>query len=249
MKHLEHVESEFNDVDVWQMADGRIDFDVTGATHATWHPELLMTGHAWDAITAACLFHPGRPQSLCMLGLGGATVLRQLRHFLPECRMLAIEIDGDMIRLARDYMDLDALHIEVRHQDAAEFLDHNEEGFDLLIDDLYGATGNDVERPWPITAELIQRHARQLNPQGCLAMNFVIGKGHQKVHQGARRCLADHFGSLRAVRPPHSHNEVLVASQRPKSLRLPKEIRAQGGSLKAAEDRQLWEELRTLKLL
>ena len=54
MKIVERVTSRFNHVDVWKAADG-YDFEVAGGTHATYRKNRIMTGYAWDAITAAAL--------------------------------------------------------------------------------------------------------------------------------------------------------------------------------------------------
>ena len=102
MKKLQEVHSPHNHVEVWQNNAGRIDFEVSGATHATWHPEKLLTGHAWDAITAGAVSHPGPVEHILLLGLGGGTCLRQLRHLLPGAKLTAVEIDPDMYRSEQD---------------------------------------------------------------------------------------------------------------------------------------------------
>jgi hypothetical protein len=58
MKIIERIRNPYNEVDVWETADG-YDFEVAGGTHATWSSDRIMTGYAWDAITAAAL-HPFR---------------------------------------------------------------------------------------------------------------------------------------------------------------------------------------------
>lgn len=248
MKKLESVVTPYNDVDVWESRNGQIDFNVIGATHATWHPYQLMTGHAWDAITAATLLHPGSLNSLLMLGLGGGTVLRQLRHFLPDLQITAVEIDEEMIRLARQYMEIDTLDITIVHADAFQFLEENRERHDILIDDLYRCGEQDVERPAAVDLPLIERHCQHLNPGGTLVMNFVVGRGHYLMHRTARKAFSQHFHSVRAVRPPHSQNEVICGTIHPLPLRGPGALRKYGGDLMDPSDQKYWKELRNLKL-
>ncbi|MGA0332960.1 MAG: spermidine synthase [Kiritimatiellia bacterium] len=249
MKKRESVVTEFNDVDVWEERDGQIDFNVIGATHATYHPDRLMTGHAWDAITAAALLHPGPVRRLLMLGLGGGTVLRQLRAFLPDTEFTAVEIDGEMIRLAREYMELDRIEIRVVQADALEFLKQPTSTYDIIIDDLYRCGDQDVERPAPVDSAMLSRHQALLEDQGSLVMNFVVGRGHHRMHRGARKAFAEHFSSIRAVRPPHSHNEVLVGTSASLPLKGPGALRKYGSLvLGDSEDQKFWKELRTLKL-
>jgi spermidine synthase len=248
MKRLESIVTAYNDVDVWQSWDGTIDFNVIGATHATWHPTRLMTGHAWDAITAAILLHPGEQKHLLMLGLGGGTVLRQLRHFLPDISITAIEIDPEMIRLARRYMELDQLNVTVIEADAFDFLEHNPDRYDILVDDLYRCGDRDVERPAAVDELMLIGHTRHLVQGGSVVMNFVVGSGHRLQHRIARGAFLKHFPSVRAVRPPHSHNEVLIGGTSAQSLKGPDALKALQKSFTDERDQTYWKELRNLKL-
>jgi spermidine synthase len=248
VKRLETVVNDYNDVDVWENAEGGIDFDVIGATHATWHPTRLLTGHAWDALTGAALLHPETPASVLMLGLGGGTVLRQLRHFLPDTRLTAVEIDGDMIRLARTYMALDSLQVDVIHKDAFEFLARDTQPFDVVIDDLYRCGDQDVERPQEITESYIDTLCRHLSPQGTLVMNFVVAKGHRNIQQQGRQGFQNRFTSYGAVKPPLSHNEAQVGTFHPNGLRDISSLRRTQSLLSEPSDRKQWKELRFLQL-
>jgi len=247
IKH-ESVITPFNDVDVWEDRTGQIDFNVIGATHATWHPTRLMTGHAWDAITAATLLHPGSITSLLMLGLGGGTVLRQLRHFLPEIEITAVEIDGEMIRLAQEYMELDKLNIQVVHADAFDFLAQPSDSYDIVIDDLYRCGEQDVERPANVDNDLLENHSHHLKEGGSLVMNFVVSRGHHLMHRTARKAFTSHYPSVRAVRPPNSLNEVIVGTTALLPLKGPGALRKLGTSLKDHDDQKYWKKLRNLKL-
>ncbi len=248
VRRLDRIVTAHNDVDVWENADGSIDFEVIGATHATWHPHRLLTGHAWDAITAACLLHPGKPASILMLGLGGGTVFRQLRHFLPDASLTAVEIDGDMIRLAYEYMRLDSLRVEVIHDDAFGWLQAPRGPYDIVIDDLYRCGENDVERPESVSLAYVQALLPHLAPSGSLIMNLVIGKGHRNTQRAARAAFLHHFPSLRAVRPPLSINEVLCGTRDPLGTRDGRSLRRVASLLSDERDHEVWNQLRTLKL-
>lgn len=248
MKKLEEVQTPFNRVEVWQNNAGRIDFEVSGATHATWHPTHLLTGHAWDAITAAILSHPDEISSILLLGLGGGTCLRQLRHLLPDAEITAVEIDGNMIDLARRYMKLDELRVNVIEDDAFRVLESAALNADVVIDDLYHALGNDVERPKPITENLLASISRRIPPNGSVAMNFVVGPGHHDVFQQACAAFRSFFPQTRRIIPPHSHNEVLMGSLHPKPLLTQKPLRRKHSLFPLQSDQDYWKELRSLKL-
>jgi spermidine synthase len=122
MKIIERVCTHYNEVDVWETETG-IDFEVAGGTHATWDRERILSDYAWDAITAAALLREkAPPRSLLMLGLGGGTAIRQLKHFAPGMRITAVEIDAKMVDLARRYMALDEMDIDVVVGDAYAYI-------------------------------------------------------------------------------------------------------------------------------
>jgi spermidine synthase len=248
MKRLEIVTSPYNRVEVWQNNAGRIDLEVSGATHATWHPTKILTGHAWDAITAGVVSHPGAVDSLLLLGLGGGTCLRQLRCLLPHARMTAVEIDPEMVRLAQTYMQLDDLGVEVIESDAFDVLSTTDHTADVVIDDLYHARGDDVERPKAVSPSMLRTLCRHLNPGGTLVMNFVVGPGHDTVFQQACSSYRSVFPNARRIIPPLSHNEVLVGGTGSVPLAGPSELKNKGGGFPGEWDVELWKDLRTLKL-
>lgn len=248
MKKLEEVNTPYNRVEVWQNNAGRIDFEVSGATHATWHPRQLLTGHAWDAITAGVLSHPAPPRSLLLLGLGGGTCLRQIRSALPDAAFTAVEIDPRMVELAGKYMELDRYRVTVVEADALEWIQQAGDTFDVVIDDLYHARGDDVERPRAVTSTYLRSLKRLLTPEGSLAMNFVVGPGHDDTYRQACRSFRNHFSQTRRILPPLSYNEVLVGSQHPSPLRTSRSLQGFGEFFPSETDQEFWKELRTLKL-
>ena len=245
MKMLERVITPYNEVEVWQSRDGTIDFDVVGATHATWHQTHRLTGHAWDAITAGVLLHPRKPQSLLMLGLGGGTVLRQATHLLPDLKITAVEIDPEMVRLARKYMDVDDLNLDVIVEDAFEVLNHLTDTYDVVVDDLYKSGDDDVMRPAVVDIPMLELLQERVAPGGILASNFVIGKGHQLQHRKARAAFCALFDEVRAIRPPLSLNEVIVGG---KQLLPVRKLKPMHRHFDDERDQRYWKELRTIKL-
>lgn len=245
IKLLERVQSPYNEVEVWQGRDGEIDLDVIGATHATWHPSKLLTGHAWDAITAGTCLHTGQPTSLLMLGLGGGTVTRQVRHLFPSLQITAVEIDPEMVRLAQTYMGLESEHLDIHVVDAFDFLEQDDAHYDLVVDDLYKSGDTDVERPRVFDSAMLNLLRERLKPGGTLVSNFVIGKGHHKQHMAARSAYTNAFADVRAVRSPYSINEAIAGSDR---LRAPRRLKPLAQQFTSSQDQELWRKLRTIKL-
>jgi spermidine synthase len=110
MRRSEIVHTRFQSLEIWK-SDLVTEFRVAGAVHASFHRRRYLTGLAWDLIAAAALLRKeGPPRSILMLGLAGGTAFRILRHLLPNCELTAIDIDPEIVALAREHMELDHLN-------------------------------------------------------------------------------------------------------------------------------------------
>jgi spermidine synthase len=192
-------------------ADGGFEWNVRGATMSAWHPGRWMTGYAWDAQTAGCVLRPGcEPARVLVLGLGGGTVVGQLRQIWPGVRVTGVDLDERAAEVARVRLGDD---VEVVTADAYEWLRRSRRTWDVVMDDVYAAGRDDVYRPVVPDAELIGRLAARLARGGVLVMNLVTGPGHETVRRGALRAFCGRFGAVAAVHPPKGYNQVLVGGQ------------------------------------
>lgn len=148
-----------------------------------------------------------------MLGLAGGTAFRVLRHLIPGCRLTAIDIDGEIIALARKHMELDSLGIEIITADAYEWLAKSRRTFDAVIDDIYLAGKTDVFRPRALDTAVLGNLRRVVAPGGLLAINLVTGSGHRTMQSLTRRMLRENFPVVRTIKSPEAMNEVLVAGE------------------------------------
>lgn len=213
MRKTETVHTRHQTLEIWKSVH-TTEFRVAGATHAWFHRQRLLTGLAWDMIAAApLLVKNDPPRSILMLGLAGGTAFRILRHLLPDCRLTAIDIDGEIIALAREHMDLDSLGIEIITADAYAWLGKNRRTFDAVIDDIYLAGKTDVFRPHTWNPALLGHLRRAVAPAGVLAVNLVTGSGHRAMQSLTRKILRAHFPVVRTIQSPEAMNEVLVAGE------------------------------------
>lgn len=204
------VETAHQQVQIWK-SDTQCEFRVAGAIHAWWHSKRYLTGLAWDNIAAAALLRPeGPPRSILMLGLAGGTAMRILRHLLPECRLVAVDIDREIVALAELNMGLDDLGIEIHFADAYRWIAKCKERFDVVIDDVYMAGSDDVFRPGKSDMRQISALKRLLKPGGLVLANLVNGKGHRAIQTRTRQAFREGFGTVRSVTTHDSQNETLV---------------------------------------
>ena len=245
MRYVETAHTGHQSLEIWKSADA-VEFRVAGAVHAWFHRQRFLTGLAWDMIAAAALLgerHP--PRSVLMLGLAGGTAFRVLRHLLPDCRLTAIDIDPEIVALARRHMALDETGIEVHIADAYRWLADNRRTFDVVIDDIYLAGKTDVFRPGTMDLQMLGHLRRAIAPGGLLAVNLVTGSGHRTMQSHVRRTLIGAFPVVRTVRSPEAMNEVLVAGDAVVTRR---RLSAFSDSFRHRNDREHWRQLTVTRL-
>lgn len=239
------VHTKHQSLEIWK-SDLAVEFRVAGAVHASYHRGRFLTGLAWDMIAAAALLgENAAPRSVLMLGLAGGTAFRVLRHLLPECRLTAIDIDPEIVGLAKEHMELDALGIEVILGDAYPWLAENQRTFDVVIDDIYLAGKTDVFRPREWDAGLMAQLKRAVAPGGVLAVNLVTGAGHRTMQSLTRRVLRESFPVVRSIKTVEAMNEVLVAGD---AVATKPRLLAYEGRFPAWRDRVYWERLEVRRI-
>jgi len=234
------VRTAYQELEIWQSALAA-EFRVAGAVHAFYHRSRFLTGLVWDMLAAAALLGAREePRSVLMLGLAGGTSLRTLRHLLPACRFTAVDIDGEIVGLARRHMALDKTGVEIVIGDAYAWLRNNRRTLDVVVDDIYLAGRADVFRARAMDRRLLANLRRCLAPGGVLAVNLVTGPGHRPTQSAVRRILRDAFPVVRSVRSPAAMNEVLVAGE---SVATDRRLRTWADFFPEARDRAYWRRL------
>lgn len=245
MRRLKTVQTQHQSLEIWQSEQG-VEFRVEGAIHASFQRGRFLTGLAWDMIAASALLGKHQPpRSVLMLGLAGGTAFRTLRHLLPDCELTAIDIDPEIVALAREHMALDALGIEVVIGDAYPWLAKNRRRFDVVIDDIYLAGKTDVFRPRQWDASLMDHLRRAIAPGGVLAVNLVTGPGHRAMQSLTRRVLKEHHAVVRSITSRDAMNEVLVAGE---NVSTAGRLREYHGAFSDKRDRTFWNRLKVTKI-
>lgn len=219
---------------------------MAGAIHAWWHRRHFLTGLAWDNLAAGALLRPaGPPDSLLMLGLAGGTALRVLRHLLPDACFTAVEIDPQIIELAREHMHLDELGVEIVVADAYAWAGRSRRRFDVVIDDCYLAGAVDVYRPQTRVAWGVELLEGLRCPGGLLLTNLITGSGHRRMQSRTRSAFKRCFDRVRSVSTPECLNETLVGGD---DVLPGAALDAWTAAFSSARDRDFWERLEVRKL-
>ncbi len=152
-----------------------------------------VTGPVWDALAAPLLLlPPEQRRHILVLGLGGGSVARVARALAPQAHIVGVERDGEVIRMARRWFDLDALGVEVIDADARALLVHEQRRFDAVLEDVFVGRGDAVCKPHWLPRPGLKMATRCLTPGGLLVSNAIdateavaVRRAMTELHPGA----------------------------------------------------------------
>lgn len=186
---------------------------VVDETFASFYrPGELVTRCVWDAIAAPLLWlPPAQRRRILVLGLGGGSVARLARAIAPEAEIVGVELDAEVVRLARAHFELDRLGLQVELADAREWLAAQARAgaragrFDAVLEDVFIGRGDAVHKPdWIPDPAHVQ--AAALLERGGLFVSNTLDE-HARVAAGLR----ESFPSLVEIQVVDYDNRVLVA--------------------------------------
>ena len=191
---------------------GRRTLRIDGSFASTWEPGRETTGSVWDGIAAGLLALPSaRRRSVLLLGLGGGSAARVVRALAPRARIVGVEIDPAVVRLARRWFDLDALGVEVVTDDAARFLRRTRARFDVVFEDVFMGAARRLRKPPGFPLPALDHVQRILRPGGIAVCNTLDESAE------VRAALAARFARLVRVTIDDYENQIFVASDGPLS--------------------------------
>ncbi|MCZ6785383.1 MAG: fused MFS/spermidine synthase [Proteobacteria bacterium] len=179
-------------------------------TFASWYePGRVATGSVWDALVAPLLVLPrARRRRVLVLGLGGGSAARVARALAPSARIVGVERDPEVIRLARRGFDLDEIGVEVVEDDARAFLERDRGRYDLVLDDVFVGSGDAVRKPDWLPHPGTGLAARRVATGGLLVCNTLDETA------AVATVLRTLFPALLRIDVDEFDNRVLVAGPR-----------------------------------
>ena len=98
-------------------------------------PELVLSYSR--AMMAWLLFADELPKHITQIGLGGGSFARWLHHWLPESHQVAVEINPQVIQIARNSfcLDFEGNHFDIIEADGAEYIQILQNQVDVIMVD------------------------------------------------------------------------------------------------------------------
>lgn len=134
----------------------------------------------------AQLYHPN-PERGCILGLGAGIMPYRFYQTHPGMALDNVEIDPDVVRVAREYGPFDDFPGHQTHvTDARRFMENAAGKYDIVWLDVYAGLYLPTHL---VTREFFQLLSDRLGPDGVLAMNYIgtlTGKGSMQTRSVIR---------------------------------------------------------------
>ncbi len=143
----------------------------------------------WFKATEEVAAQLENPQRALVLGVGGATILHLLSRKFPRIKIVGVEIDEEILKIARQFFELEKIpNLEVVTSDGGEYVSsYQGEPFDLVFVDAY-LGGN---FPLHFEEEQFLRHLRRISqPKGVIVINRAGGFDRRKFQELLERVFA-----------------------------------------------------------
>lgn len=153
------------------------------------------------------------PRRILIVGLGGGGMVRYLEKVVPDARIEAVEIDPEVVRVARDYFGIhESTRVGVHTADAFDFFATEQDGYDRIYMDAFlrapEASGLNEKARRLKTAEFLKQVKAKLNPGGIITFNLI---GWDERTPGDLESIGEVFPGLARYPVPGTGNLIVVA--------------------------------------
>ena len=127
------------------------------------------------ALFASYLLQP-QQQRVLIVGLGGGAMVHFLKHYDPEVKVDALEIDPVVVEVADRYFDVRSEgNVTILTTDGVKYLEHTPQRYDVIYMDAFLKPSADTDptgKPLAMkTREFYKEVQRRLNPRGVVVFN------------------------------------------------------------------------------
>jgi predicted membrane-bound spermidine synthase len=188
--------------------------------HSVWHPERLDFGGPWEQFLAAPFFNPapydpGEIQRIAIIGLAAGTFAHQVSAVLGAVPMDGFEIDPEIIRVGRQFFDMNQPELAAIAEDGRWGLSRRDQRYSLIAMDAY----RPPYIPWHLTTQEFFQEVRQhLTEDGVVAMNVGSDANDLSLIEGLVSTLRTVFPSVYLMEVPGTFNYIIYASVQPTSI-------------------------------
>ena len=188
--------------------------------HSMWHPTQLDFNGPWEQFLAAPFFNPPpfgteRVQSMAIVGLAGGTTARQATAVFGPIPIDGFELDPAIIRVGREYFDMNEPNLNAIAQDGRWGLAHSSKRYTIIGVDAY----RPPYIPWHLTTrEFFQTARDHLTEDGALVINVGRAPNDRRLIDGLVSTIRTVFPSVYVMDLPGTFNSIVYATAQPTKI-------------------------------
>ncbi len=206
------IETKVEDEKVLTLTKGPegISVKFNGITYSRRNQKGIFTRSYWDYFTPLPLLF--KDPKILMIGLGGGTIVYQLNQLYGDkIKMDVVEIDKNMVELAKKFIPDDIKKIKVYVQDGIQYLKSNNKKYDILILDVY--EGDKIPEAF-LEESTIKYINDSLSDDGILAINYAMSFKAIVFLQNYINKLKRYFKVYLVNNPLGSGNTIIMGSKK-----------------------------------
>src|SRR5215213_8854934 len=217
-KTLYEKASAYNNIIVTEDGEGLrvLRFERNGARQSIakiGEPENL--GFAYTKVAFVGLGIVPEPARVLVVGIGGGTMPMFLRKYYPKATIDAVDIDSDVVQVAKDYFGFrEDERLKAHVGDGRAFVENTREPYDLIFLDAFGTRN---VPPHLTTIEFMRAVRRAVKPTGVIVGN-IWGRAANPLYDNMVRTYQEVFDELYMLDVPGTTNKILLAMSRKQAL-------------------------------
>jgi spermidine synthase len=214
------MDSSYNYIQVIQSEDSLLlKLNEGEGIQSSYSANQVLTGYVYDYFLLVPFFRADQysppVDNLCLIGLAGGTIANQYHAVYGPLPIDGVEIDPEIIAVARRFFGLSFPGLRVVAQDGRYFLKGNDQRYDVLVVDAY----NPPYIPFQLTTvEFFRETVDHLTADGVMAINVARTETDQSLVTAIADTLKVVYPSVYVLDTLADLNSVIIASRQPTDL-------------------------------